>query len=329
MREYSARVLTPTVARMLGSPRFLVPGWAAAILAAAILFYPGMLRAQPGAFDPEVVEALCSACHSDKFAALPANPHGVLATESWIERTGQQPACVNCHVDVSTHISGGGGLGNVFAFREESPIEIRQVCLGCHDTTHPEFEQSPHALAGISCADCHSQHGSVPMADALLREPAVTGRLDRAGTESRICMDCHEDIAAQFALNERHPLLQGTLECTSCHDPHAPVTRNQLGGFKQALCVDCHTDKEGPFVFEHASSRIGGCTACHSPHGSPNRHMLNNQRVAELCVSCHASVPQFHLRLNPEGRPRFNLDTQCTNCHSSIHGSNFHPRFLR
>lgn len=49
--------------------------------------------------------------------------------------------------------------------------------------------------------------------------------------------------------------------------------------------------------------------------------MLTFQAVAELCYSCHVAVPGFH--------SRFTLDTQCTNCHSSIHGSNLDPYFLR
>ena len=65
----------------------------------------------------------------------------------------------------------------------------------------------------------------------------------------------------------------------------------------------------------------GDCSACHTAHGSPNRHLLNFQAVAELCFSCHNMVPGFHAR--------FTLETQCTNCHSTIHGSFLSPFFLR
>jgi uncharacterized paraquat-inducible protein A len=49
--------------------------------------------------------------------------------------------------------------------------------------------------------------------------------------------------------------------------------------------------------------------------------MLKFQNVAEACFSCHAVVPSFH--------SRFTAETPCTNCHSTIHGSNFHPAFLK
>jgi hypothetical protein len=40
-------------------------------------------------------------------------------------------------------------------------------------------------------------------------------------------------------------------------------------------------------------------------------------------------VPAFHGGANLAAPPRFGLDTQCTNCHAAIHGSNFDPLFLR
>jgi predicted CXXCH cytochrome family protein len=95
-----------------------------------------------------------------------------------------------------------------------------------------------------------------------------------------------------------------------------------LGGFKHEKCFTCHTDKQGPYVFEHLTSRVEGCTSCHdSAHGSVNRHMLSYQRVADLCNSCHTVVPGFHTR--------FVNTSQCTNCHSQIHGSNLHQAFLQ
>jgi DmsE family decaheme c-type cytochrome len=142
-------------------------------------------------------------------------------------------------------------------------------------------------------------------------------------------VDCHAETVSDFAFNERHRLTEGILECTSCHDPHSRENRSLLGGFQHEQCATCHNDKGGPFIFEHAASRVEGCTACHSPHGSPNRHMLTHQSVAELCYTCHAEVPQFHSGFSPVGPPRFDLDTQCVNCHLTIHGSNLDPLFLR
>ena len=299
--------------------------YAAAAVGIGLLGSP-RLEAQVDEADLAQTVRLCNACHVEQ--AAHAGPHSVLDDSAWQARTGQALACLNCHGDASEHIATAGGRNGIFAFREESALEQTARCQGCHRDTHPAYDRSAHALAGLTCSSCHEQHGQ-GAATALLREARTPLDLDAVGVETRICFDCHGAQFAEFAFNERHRLREGILECTSCHDPHASATRSLLGGFKQQQCLDCHIDKGGPFVFEHAASRVEGCTACHGPHGSPNRHMLGHQRVGELCFTCHAAVPQFHSGFSPAGPPRFGLDTQCTNCHTTIHGSNFDPFFLR
>ena len=297
------------------------------LVVALPLSWNAQLVAQPAAGEAARIARQCNLCHADKFAELDSNPHSALANPEWQAETGEPLVCRNCHGDVAEHIRLGGGRRAVFAFRAEPVLERNDRCLGCHGATHPRFNRSQHALAGLACTSCHSQHGEHAVA-ALLRAPAAPNEIESLGVASRVCFDCHGEQFSEFTFNERHRLREGVLDCTSCHDAHAPAARSLLGGVKQQQCLDCHADKGGPFVFEHAASRVEGCTACHSPHGSPNRHMLAHQRVGELCFSCHAAVPQFHAG-NPAGPPRFGLDTQCTNCHSAIHGSNFSPFFLR
>jgi DmsE family decaheme c-type cytochrome len=139
---------------------------------------------------------------------------------------------------------------------------------------------------------------------------------------TKTCFSCHEDIFAKFNLNERHRLQEGILGCTSCHNPHEPATKERLGGFKQEACLKCHTDKGGPYLYEHGSSRVEGCTICHDSHGSPNRHMLTYQSIADLCFSCHIATPQWHSRFGEK-------TSNCTSCHSTIHGSNLSKIFLK
>ena len=268
----------------------------------------------------------CNLCHADKFQSLARNPHGVLDDADWQALTGEALVCRNCHGDVEEHLQ-QAGRAPIFAFRDEPVTERNGRCLACHEASHPAFDRSPHAQAGLACTSCHTQHGE-HAATALLRLAAAAD-IRALGDTSGVCFGCHGEQFAETEYNEHHRLREGVLECTSCHDPHMPATRTLLGGFKQERCVECHSDKGGPFVFEHPASRVEGCTTCHSPHGSPNRHMLAHQRVAELCLSCHASVPAFHGGNNLAQPPRFGLDTQCTNCHSAIHGSYFDPFFLR
>ncbi|MFP3939524.1 MAG: cytochrome c3 family protein [Thermoanaerobaculia bacterium] len=274
----------------------------------------------------EPVDAsVCAACHEDQVSAFESNPHALLDDPDWGAHGVEGGSCVSCHAGAEGHVEEGGGEGNVFAFGEEEPARAKtEACMECHGDVHPRFFNSEHAKAGVSCVECHSVHHEedVPPVDLLQAgSMVVADPADELDRRSQVCAECHGDVITQFQFNERHRLNENILSCVSCHDPHAPETRTRLAGFKQETCLECHTDKGGPFIFEHAASRVEGCVACHDPHGSPNRHMLQFQRTAELCFSCHAAVPGFH--------SRFTLDTVCTNCHSTIHGSNFDPFFLK
>jgi len=271
----------------------------------------------------EIVDT-CSGCHDLDSPGYAQNPHRILDRDANLAaHLGVESSCTSCHGDVSTHIEEGGGEGNIFAFHGQPPTAQSDRCLTCHSDAHPRFFATNHAAAGMSCVSCHDIHGDDVDKNLLASNGEDFGEdlQEDLGPVSASCANCHGDILSYFKFNEHHRLTEGILDCTSCHNPHEPATRTMLGGFKQDQCVTCHQDKGGPFVFEHASQRVEGCVACHDPHGGPNRHMLKFQSVADLCYSCHIVVPSFH--------SRFTNETNCTNCHSSIHGSNFHPAFLK
>jgi DmsE family decaheme c-type cytochrome len=274
----------------------------------------------------------CGDCHQERVATLKTSSHSALDSLGLASRADARSSCTACHGEQGNRYSFEGGLPSiaksegcraVFAFNQaETPAVKGSRCLTCHRKDHPQFHASRHATAGLDCTSCHSicaQRGSShwPLQKALTQYGSALS----ADHASIVCAECHGDVFAQFQQSEHHRLEEGVVECTSCHDPHKPQSREQLGGFKQEQCGNCHTDKSGPFVFEHPPSRVEGCVACHTPHGSPNRHMLVVQSVSELCFSCHAAVPGFH--------SRFDASTVCTNCHSSIHGSFLSPFFLK
>ena len=270
--------------------------------------------AEPAMSSQEIFET-CAGCHEAETSSFLSGPHSALDHEGLAALNGADSGCAACHGDPTAHLESGGEAGNIFAFGDDDFANVKsQQCLTCHGAAHPTFFSSHHARAGLDCTSCHSTHSNDEQTTGEAAFAAVTG-------PSASCAECHADVFSHFEFNERHRLQEGTLDCSSCHDPHASSARWRLGGFKQEACVTCHADKSGPFVFEHGSQRVEGCVACHQPHGSPNRHMLTFQSVADLCYSCHAVVPGFHTR--------FTAETVCTNCHSTIHGSNFDPAFLK
>lgn len=260
----------------------------------------------------------CVTCHADVAESL---THGAHAA---IDANKSSPgACVACHGQGQAH-SQNPESRDVFAFLNESTPAKNAVCADCHREQH-NAGRGIHAVAGLACVSCHKAHdkdGEKPLASGGL----AIGQLD-PGTGS--CIGCHADVFSEFQFNKRHRLNENSITCVSCHDPHAEKSRQGLGNSGDVNCSGCHADKDGPFVFEHSVSRVEGCTACHSPHGSANRHLLKHQDVGEQCYSCHAGVAQFHLGFSPAAPPRFDTKTVCTNCHSTIHGSNLDRLFLK
>ncbi len=252
---------------------------------------------------------ICAECHDTVCADFKLVRHAEIVTEKWTDMAHKvESICANCHGDPSKHLEEGGGTGTIFAFKKTDDVQAKTAkCLNCHSGTRGRFFASPHGKSAMDCTNCHSD--------------LMKSALDRK-SPTKICASCHEDILAEFRLNERHRLQEGILECTSCHDQHAPSTSNLLGGFKHESCLACHTDKGGPFLHEHGASRIEGCTSCHEVHGSPNRHMLTHQSVADLCFSCHGVAPDWHSRFD-------SYSTNCTVCHITIHGSNLSKIFLK
>ncbi len=261
----------------------------------------------------------CAVCHDDLEGPLALTSHGSAAFAELSDL-----GCEACHGPGSLHVENPENPIYQLGLSQWTAQRETQICLTCHGADQSRFAASEHARIGLSCSGCHSIHGEsgwTLVEDDHDQGPFATARITGSSAQ---CVECHQDVATEFEFTERHRLQEGILDCASCHDPHAPSVRAHLGGFKQDACVDCHTDKGGPFVFEHGAVRAEGCVACHSPHGSPNRHMLAHQNVAELCYTCHVEVPGFHLFGG-----RFSLDTQCVNCHSAIHGSNFSPVFFK
>jgi DmsE family decaheme c-type cytochrome len=281
-----------TTAKKMKLPQVILLG----IIGAVVISTSYLLGATP-ATQEETGVNVCAECHDDIAHNIQTQPHA-----------GNN--CVACHGDPEAHLGEGGGP-NIFAFGvEELANDKSAKCLTCHSKTTGRYFASPHGKSAMDCTTCHSIHADMAK-PALLKTSALKN-----------CSTCHQDVFAQFQLNERHRLQEGILGCASCHNPHEPSSMLRLGGFKQESCLKCHTDKGGPFLHEHGASRIEGCTACHEVHGSPNKHMLTHQSVSDLCFSCHTMAPSFHARFD-------SYSTNCTVCHATIHGSNLSKIFLK
>jgi DmsE family decaheme c-type cytochrome len=303
--------------------------WAQAILLSCLAFAMTDSRAQaPG---PEV----CKGCHEQKVESFNATLHGQSAHPRTPAASG---GCVACHGDATEHVKAGGGrgVGGMINLASKSiPAEKRdQTCLNCHASSrHLAFwDSGKHRKNDVSCSDCHSAHNGK---DTLLKitNPQIAPLVNTVKTpQQEVCFGCHRDIRALVMRPSHHPIVEGKVKCTSCHNPHGALSPAMVNAASiKELCTTCHADKRGPFMFEHAPVEES-CLNCHNSHGSRSVKLLN-EKVPNLCQDCHDAAQHPGTMYDADNNFRAPVGTtsgpntrfiarSCMNCHNEIHGSN-------
>lgn len=206
-------------------------------------------------------------------------------------------------------------------------------CALCHEAQVKDFHLTQHSrvelreaaakdeVAGLGCEACHGP-GSLHVDSGGKRELIVKS--------SATCFECHRDKQVTFGLQSRHPVKEGRMDCTACHDPHGKPAA-PAGPTANALCAQCHREQARPHVFEHEALREG-CVACHNVHGSINPKLLT-ERDNNLCLKCHAQVaaaPGAKI-IGKFDHTSFLKQGTCfsAGCHPAVHGSdvNSHLRY--
>lgn len=194
--------------------------------------------------------------------------------------------------------------------------EQNQVCLNCHQGgARINWHMSQHEAADQPCATCHQTHA--------VRDPMLVKT-----TQVQACIGCHAERRADLYRRSRHPIREGIIACSDCHNPHGSFgSDNLVKASVNETCFMCHADKRGPFLWEHQPV-TEDCTLCHLPHSSTQDKLLK-MRAPQLCQTCH--LAQFHpstlydgTDIPPSAADIHLLARGCLNCHSRVHGSN-HP----
>jgi predicted CXXCH cytochrome family protein len=202
-----------------------------------------------------------------------------------------------------------------------------KACEDCHDTITSMFKTAAHANLDAKgtnvVSGCESCHGA-----GSLHVEAGGGRdnIINPNRSPQVCFECHLDVRGQFNLPFHHPVPEGKLTCSDCHDPHkGPGVRGMGTTFAKVddTCARCHTAQRGPFVFEHEAVREG-CTTCHAVHGSVNNKLLTERNQA-LCLKCHFQQQPAPGRLLIGGIEHRSFVARGTcwsaGCHEAVHGS--------
>ena len=272
----------------------------------------------------------CMGCHAsvkaDKVAPIALRRHGTKAD-------GRTPGCDTCHGASDKHIaSGDGSVKPDRVFRGPGAADAHQInegCLGCHKGgKRSHWETGRHEQAGVACTSCHSVHSSTDIVQAKLTQPEV-------------CFNCHKQQRTEVNKPSHHPIPEGKMACSDCHNPHGSVGRaNMKRDSVNETCYTCHMEKRGPFVHNHEPVNED-CTNCHNPHGTTAESMLK-ARAPFLCHQCHTPHGGQAVQIAGQGQTQgfagaaaqqtptssgksginYFMARGCVNCHTQVHGSN-------
>lgn len=265
----------------------------------------------------------CKSCHEDFYDSFMKTTHGIKADH---RTPASKLGCETCHGPSLEHVKSGGGrgVGGIIPLGPKATTTVEKrnaVCLECHSKGKVAmWDGGKHESKGLSCTNCHTLHGGY---SKNLAKPV----------QSDVCSQCHKQVRAQIQKSSHHPIREGKVNCTDCHNPHGTIADKLISANTvNEKCYECHTEKRGPFLWEHAPA-TENCLACHTPHGSSHDKLLVAKRPY-LCQRCHSNSRHpgtlYGLLKGEDGKSVYRVennrlfDSSCQNCHSQMHGSN-HP----
>jgi len=244
--------------------------------------------------------ASCDSCHGSQIRTHFDVERGLFQTDF----TSLAINCESCHGPGRAHVeivnSGGVltdatlGLVSLGTLDEDGSLD---TCFRCHATR-----------LGLNDGDLP---GEPLLENASLLLPQLTDRPHLPDGRIR---------TFGYQLNHRASAcyLDGSMTCTSCHEPHAQTYQDEYkrtlsGPFDDGQCVGCHASKARDptdHTFHPADSEGSSCVGCHMPYlpqpslgseipYSRSDHVIPIPRpgfdeqfgVTSACAGCHAQVP--------------------------------------
>lgn len=294
-------------------------------------------------FNDDPARKGCEACHG------PGGEHVLTGDAKKILRVGTlssrdaDDVCLKCHTEET-----------VTLWHTGQHSRAKLTCINCHDPHAPDaqtllkdIENGKLSLEGltrsiqqIELASAAAPEGSEDKAAAQKRLHELQAQREKLqeelkGTETiynrvaepNLCYSCHKAQQIQTKMPSHHPISEGKMDCSDCHNPHGGPHGLLRQESVNETCFRCHAEKAGPFTFDHPPVSED-CTACHQPHGSVHNNLLA-QSEPFVCLKCHAGP---HSRPPTRGRQP-SLQTgegfaqyysECTDCHNQVHGSDEH-----
>ena len=187
-----------------------------------------------------------------------------------------------------------------------------KLCLSCHDGTVAPGQTVAYGKVmmagsmkttskfGNDLRGSHPFSLKTPLADSpvlnallLAATPTTsdpTVKLFKGSVECTSCHDPHaqskDTIVQDFLVRDAS---SGQL-CLACHDPNRVIngTANYLGGWSaSAHAKATNTTSNQPYVGGYGTVAKNGCVSCHMPHNASGPLRLTRGPDEQACMACH------------------------------------------
>lgn len=190
-----------------------------------------------------------------------------------------------------------------------------KLCLSCHDGTVAPgqtvlYGQLPMSgvmkSSDVFGSDLKSSHPfslKTPIADApslnalLMGSPGKTAdpavKLVNGSVECTTCHEPHyqnmDKVLPMFLVRDS----SSSQLCLACHDPNRTVNgqSNSLTGWTGSIhATAVNTTSNNPYVGGYGTVAQNGCSSCHMPHNASGPMRLLRGPNEQDCISCHSGA---------------------------------------
>jgi hypothetical protein len=246
----------------------------------------------------------CAECHAAETEAWKNSPHAhamahidetqQAACESDVG--GEECTCLTCHTtdfNPATYSYAYGGVSceschgpYVEGHPQNGVMQLdvdSSTCANCHAETYQQWQDSPHAAAGVQCIGCHLSHSQ-----------------DFRLTDEALCGSCHSSQVEDFA----HTVHESAdVTCTDCHLSSTHAAPEGTTGSDGMTLVSTEPSMGRPEAPSHSFSVVTS-EACVNCHGQTIHELMpgdtTTQAASTELLAMADQVPQLTAQLETQ-----------------------------
>jgi len=234
--------------------------------------------------------------------------------------------------------------GNDLASRKAEALKQNSKCLKCHNREKtklledgkemsllvPKEPYIESAHGAISCISCHRAIGKREKHPSKSTNISISTEREYSVEMNESCRKCHRQKYTQYKGSVHSALVaQGNKKapvCSSCHNPHAPVSMDNYRPETGLPCKNCHENIFNAYSASvHGQARINGntirdshiqapiCSDCH--HSHEVTALAIGDVLRTTCINCHENVTLLHNQWLPNAGTHLDI-VSCAVCHA-------------